>query len=342
LITKQLTRNLLRLSAVSRFHHRLKMSSLTAKEIQIPVPWGHVAAKEWGDSSGEPWILVHGWLDNAGSFDPLIANYFPSTGHRLIAIDVPGHGFSSHYPKGFYFHYLDGLQVIRRVSNHLNLDNFNIMGHSMGAGMCMVFAATFPECVKRLVQLESLKPMSRNVEMTVDNTRAHFDSLLHLENKPEKVYASYDEAYERQREGMEAFTGEGTMTKEALDAIATRSIRQLENPANGDKSGGGGFVFRRDIRFLVKSLYMLETAVIKEYAQNVKCPHLAVMAKGRKNFEDPAIGKEVVQLYRESNPDGFRLERVPGHHQVHLTNPERVWPVIQNFLHLTDKPSSKI
>ena len=59
---------------------------------------GHITGKEWGSPSGEPWIALHGWLDNCGSFDTLLP-HFPED-HRIIAIDMPGHGFSSHLPAG--------------------------------------------------------------------------------------------------------------------------------------------------------------------------------------------------------------------------------------------------
>ena len=57
---------------------------------------------------------LHGWLDNAGTFEPLVP-HFPK-GHRwvekslrkktpiikfrLLCIDLPGHGMSSHIPPG--------------------------------------------------------------------------------------------------------------------------------------------------------------------------------------------------------------------------------------------------
>ena len=78
-----------------------KMSSSVFKDVKIPVPWGHIAGKEWGSPSGEPWIALHGWLDNCGSFDTLLP-HFPEN-HRIIAIDMPGHGFSSHFPEGKLF-----------------------------------------------------------------------------------------------------------------------------------------------------------------------------------------------------------------------------------------------
>ena len=41
----------------------------------------------------------------------------------------------------------------------------------MGASMCMLFAATHPEMVRRLVMIDSYKPMSRETSEVVDFTR---------------------------------------------------------------------------------------------------------------------------------------------------------------------------
>ena len=80
-------------------------------DIQIPVPWGHLAgkrqlnncvrlimlakyfyieisAKVWGPDDGFPMLALHGWLDNAGSFDQ-IAPLLPST-IRLVCLDTCG------------------------------------------------------------------------------------------------------------------------------------------------------------------------------------------------------------------------------------------------------------
>ena len=42
-----------------------------AVEVRIPAPYGHIAGKAWGDPGGKPIIGLHGWLDNAGTFDHL-------------------------------------------------------------------------------------------------------------------------------------------------------------------------------------------------------------------------------------------------------------------------------
>ncbi len=68
------------------------------EEFQIPVSYGHIGGKIYGDPKGSPWIAIHGWMDNCDSFKPLF-QYFPQ--HlRLICIDLPGHGYSSNFPHG--------------------------------------------------------------------------------------------------------------------------------------------------------------------------------------------------------------------------------------------------
>ncbi len=56
---------------------------------------------------------------------------------------------------GIPYHFADGLQVLRRVSAHFGLERLNLLGHSMGGGIAMVFAATHPEMVDKLIMLDT-------------------------------------------------------------------------------------------------------------------------------------------------------------------------------------------
>ncbi|CAG7817538.1 unnamed protein product [Allacma fusca] len=79
--------------------HRIEMGWEQAfTEIAIQVPWGHVSGKTWGDVNGIPVLGLHGWTDNAGTFDRL-APLLPKSLY-FVAIDLPGHGRSSHHPEG--------------------------------------------------------------------------------------------------------------------------------------------------------------------------------------------------------------------------------------------------
>ena len=50
------------------------------------------AAKEWGTPGATPVIALHGWLDNAASFDVMLPHM---DNFHVIAIDCAGHGNSS-------------------------------------------------------------------------------------------------------------------------------------------------------------------------------------------------------------------------------------------------------
>ena len=69
----------------------------------------------------QPVISLHGWQDNAGTFDNLALCL--SSDVAILAIDLPGHGHSSHLPNGtFYYVFWDGLILLRRVVTHYKWD----------------------------------------------------------------------------------------------------------------------------------------------------------------------------------------------------------------------------
>ena len=70
----------------------------------------------WGSKTKQPVLALHGWQDNAGTWDKLSPYLLPEI--SILAIDLPGHGLSSHYPPGqMYYLFWDGVYV---VSVHIN------------------------------------------------------------------------------------------------------------------------------------------------------------------------------------------------------------------------------
>ena len=123
--------------------------------------------------------------------------------------------------------------------------------------------------------------------------------------------------------GVNHFVGEeGTISNEAVDALASRGIRELSDSK---------LIFTRDLRHRIRSLYGYPTELIAQFAMHVKCPHLVI--KATRHGPWPMDDIDVIRkVYEEHNSANFNVEIVEGNHAVHLTNPEDVWLAIQRFL----------
>ena len=102
--------------------------------------------------SGEPVVLIHGVGLNADAWTPQIEAL--SAKHRVIAIDMPGHGGSQRPPQDVQLaHYVEQL---RRLLDDLAIPAVNVVGHSMGGLVALGFALAYPMRVLRLAVLNSV------------------------------------------------------------------------------------------------------------------------------------------------------------------------------------------
>lgn len=160
-------------------------------------------------------LCIHGWLDNCRSFHALapaiVEGYFPANGDavELVALDLPGHGQSSHKSMdappmvqadlAYYVH--EALHALEwnndsndddegangddtnekdadaksenKDNDKHNKHGITLLGHSLGAGVSSTFAAAFPEYVDRIVLLEGAGFMARSAESTPEHARHH-------------------------------------------------------------------------------------------------------------------------------------------------------------------------
>jgi len=98
--------------------------------------------------SGAPVVLLHGVALGAAAWAPL----FPALpGHRLLALDLPGHGLSDpvRYRRGeVRAHACD---LIDDVFDALGLGEAPVIGHSLGGMFALWHAAARPGRISRLV-----------------------------------------------------------------------------------------------------------------------------------------------------------------------------------------------
>src|ERR671919_473632 len=97
---------------------------------------------EWGAPIGEPLILIHGFLDQAGSWKSFVRFLQDKLRQALwiVAPDCRGHGDSGRVGAGGYYHFADYVFDLDCVVRSLGVRRFQLIGHSMGGTISFFYA----------------------------------------------------------------------------------------------------------------------------------------------------------------------------------------------------------
>jgi (E)-2-((N-methylformamido)methylene)succinate hydrolase len=101
---------------------------------------------------GEPVVLVHGVGLRLEAWEPQTESLAET--HRVIAVDLPGHGASSPIVQGSGL--AEFVNWLVAVLDDLGLDSVNIAGHSMGALIAGGCAVSAPKRVRRVALLSAV------------------------------------------------------------------------------------------------------------------------------------------------------------------------------------------
>lgn len=102
---------------------------------------------DWGENATQQLVLLHGLGSQAHTWDKFANEVYGS--FRVVVPDLRGHGDSDHARDGY--HLSKFVEDIRALARHLNMDKFDLIGHSLGAMIAIEFASQYPQMVKRLV-----------------------------------------------------------------------------------------------------------------------------------------------------------------------------------------------
>ena len=105
--------------------------------------------KDYGDKDKEAIVYLHGWGQNIEMMEP-IAKPFIKT-NRVIIIDLPGFGDSNEPNEVWSLN--DYVEMIHSLLEELKIENPNIIGHSFGGKLGIIYASIYD--TKRLVLLAS-------------------------------------------------------------------------------------------------------------------------------------------------------------------------------------------
>ncbi|CAH2048443.1 unnamed protein product, partial [Iphiclides podalirius] len=296
-------------------------AGVTVEEVEIPVPWGHVAGRWWGPRDQQPLIAIHGWQDNAGTWDNLIPLLPPAT--SVLCIDLPGHGLSSHYPTGMlYYIFWDGIAHLRRIVKHYGWSKISLMGHSLGGALSFMYAASFPDDVERIICIDIASPAVRVPENMVKSTGWSIDKVLEYETLSEDKVPCYD--YEEMIDiVVDAY--KGSVSRENCKVLMRRGM--APTAAHMKKKG---YHFKRDPRLKVAGLAMMSLETALAYAAKVKCKVLNIRAIPGQNWERLDYYEAVVEKLKQTTD--VRYVEVEGTHHVQLNAPENIIDIVEEFL----------
>mgnify|MGYP000294829618 CR=1 FL=1 len=134
---------------------------------------------------GKPLLILHGYFGMGDNWKTH-ANKFAEDGFQVHLIDQRNHGRSFHTED---FDYELMVEDLRNYIQHFNLENVNLIGHSMGGKTVMLFAVEYSELVNKLVVADISPRMYpphhqeildglNTIDFSVQKTRKQVDEKL--------------------------------------------------------------------------------------------------------------------------------------------------------------------
>jgi pimeloyl-ACP methyl ester carboxylesterase len=258
-----------------------------------------LTAQIWGDPDAPPLLALHGWLDNAGSYAflaPLLAKHW-----RVIALELPGHGHSSHLPAGINYHYVDYVSAVLAAADALQLERYTLLGHSLGAGIASLVAAAKPQTVEKLYVIEGLGPLGDDGSHTLQRFRDAF-AVPATAGKSLRVFSDMDQA-------ISARTLASGLRADLARPIVERGLIQVE----------GGYRWRSDPRLTRPSAVRLAEGQIEALLAGIEAPTALLLSQPATPYLPSAMMARRAGLLPH-----ITVEHMDGGHHLHLEHPQRV------------------
>jgi len=261
-------------------------------------------------------LCLHGWLDNAASFLPLIPYFQQSLpDKRIVAIDWPGHGNSSHKSLDAHYHFIDWVYDLLQLFELNEWQQVDIVGHSMGGIVASAFSAAFPEKVKSLTLIDAIGFITAKAEESTQQLR---DGMLSRyksnskknSNKPKKFHPNIESA-------IEARVAVSDLKYDQAKLLVERGLLKESQ----------GYSWRSDARLRDVSPYRLTLTQAEAFIRDIKCP--VQLIYGSDGIDMVSTGlKNYAPLLKK-----FSSYELKGGHHVHMEKPEKTTELIKCFLY---------
>jgi pimeloyl-ACP methyl ester carboxylesterase len=144
---------------------RSDTGAVTVQDTSVILEGRRFHYREWGNSAAPPLVLLHAYMMHAGSWDTVarrLARRF-----RVLALDQRGHGESEWAAD---YHELRLLADLASFVDALGLDEFDLVGLSIGGYAACSYATLYPARVRRLVMSECFSEDPSEMQVVTEGT----------------------------------------------------------------------------------------------------------------------------------------------------------------------------
>lgn len=149
--------------------------------------------RHWGEAQHPKIVLLHGWMDVSASFQ-FVVEALTKDWH-IIAPDWRGFGYTEWIQEGCYY-FPDYLADLENLLNHYTkAEPVNLVGHSMGGNIALLYSGIRPQRVRRLINLEGFGMLATRSEQAPHHYANWLDSLA--KEKSMQRYDSLEQVAQR-------------------------------------------------------------------------------------------------------------------------------------------------
>lgn len=282
-----------------------------------------LAAIACGNKHHQPVLCLHGYLDNAASFLPLMQTIAQESdlllNRRIIALDWPGHGHSDHRSVGAHYHFFDYVSDLVALFELNNWQKIDIVAHSMGAMIASAFAAAFPEKVKSLTLIDSFGFIFSPAEQTTNQLRKGVLS---------RVKSVKSSRFFTEETAVKARLHVSDLNTEHARLIVKRSLVEIDTKLDNKVNCDDAILlyrWRSDPRLRTISLYRLSLVQAQQLFSDIKCPLQLIY--GDEGMEMVTTGLE----HFSSATSELTATKLVGGHHVHMEQTKELSSLLSHF-----------
>ncbi|UUZ64557.1 alpha/beta hydrolase [Polaromonas sp. P1-6] len=298
----------------------------------VPIRGLNYHVQIWGNSAHAasplpPLVLVHGWMDIAASYQFMVDAFSEAfvQGRTIIAPDWRGFGQTGSIQGGgqadnyWFADYLADLDFL--LDHYAPKQAIDLVGHSMGGNVAMLYAGVRPARIRKLVNLEGFGLPASKPSHAPGRYAKWMDELKSL-HRGELALKAYDDVGGVARRLMKT---NPRLSLEKASWLASHWARP---------DAAGKWQIRGEPAHKITSAQLYRLDEVLEIYQRISAPTLAIEAS------DDSLGtwwqgKYTLAEYHE------RLKLVPqaqkaviqdAGHMLHHDQPEQLAALIEGFL----------